>query len=487
MPRRSRPVSHSASSFAFSAGLHSAVLTWLVLASHGLEGEKPPLLYDAQIRPHETHLVWYSLRNRLPNVKPAMKTARAQAPRAAKRFDQQIVAGPKERAGAPQLIRAPEPKIELPKPLPLPNLLAVSPLPPKPVKAFAPPPERIERRRAAALPEAPKLDFKPRIGALAMKLELNRPKPLPFTAPARREKRAPALELPEAPAIAAPLPAIAMPRLPNRFQPPPERARKADAAAALTEAPPEPATIRAAPDAELVIAGLNPARIVNIPKLPGAHDAGFSGGPRPRAEGAAAAPNDAKVVVPDLSAHSGERDPEPTLVAGLGPNPRKALLDALRPGGLAAGMTTGGRQVHAARVAGVPDARLAGRETYSMAIQMPNLTSYSGSWLVWFAERGPRAQGSIRPPEPLRLVDPKYVRTAAEERVEGTVRLFAVIRTDGSVDSVELLQRLDGRLDAAAAEALAKWKFTPALRDEAPVEVDAVFEVPFHLAPRTAR
>ena len=41
--------------------------------------------------------------------------------------------------------------------------------------------------------------------------------------------------------------------------------------------------------------------------------------------------------------------------------------------------------------------------------------------------------------------------------------------------------------DAAAAEALAKWKFTPALRDEAPVEVDAVFEVPFHLAPRTAR
>jgi TonB family protein len=122
-----------------------------------------------------------------------------------------------------------------------------------------------------------------------------------------------------------------------------------------------------------------------------------------------------------------------------------------------------------------------------MAIQMPNLTSYSGSWLVWFAERGPRTQGDIRPPEPLRLVDPKYVRTAAEQGVEGTVRLFAVIRTDGSVDSVELLQRLDGRLDAAAAEALAKWKFTPALRDKAPVEVDAVFEVPFHLAPRTAR
>jgi protein TonB len=87
----------------------------------------------------------------------------------------------------------------------------------------------------------------------------------------------------------------------------------------------------------------------------------------------------------------------------------------------------------------------------------------------------------------LRLVDPKYVRTAAEERVEGTVRLFGVIRKDGSVDSVELLRRLDPRLDAAAAEALAKWKFTPALRGEVPVEVDAVFEVPFHLTPRTAQ
>jgi len=491
MPPRNRSVSQSTSSFALSAGLHSAVLTWLMLASHGLDGEKPRSPYDEEIRPHETHLVWYSLRNRLPNVKPAVKRAHALPPRAARRFDQQIVAGPKERAGAPQLIRAPEPEVTLPKPLPLPNLLAIPQLPPRPVKPFAPPPERIARRGAPALPEAPKLDFRPRIGALAMRLDPNRPKPLSFVAPAMREKPreklTPALELPEAPALAAPPPATEMPRLPKRFRAPPERAKKTDPVVSLAEETPEPATVRAAPQAELVIAGLNPARLLDIPKLPGAHDAGFSAGPRARPEGAAAAPNDAKVVVPDLSAYGGGRDSEPTLVAGLGPNPRKALLDALRPGGSIAGMTQTGGQVHAARVAGVPDARLAGRAAYSIAIQMPNLTSYSGSWLVWFAEREPRTPEIIRPPEPLRLVDPKYVRTAAEDRVEGTVRLFAVIRTDGSVDSVELLQRLDGRLDAAAAEALAKWKFTPALRDKAPVEVDAVFEVPFHLAPRTAR
>ena len=319
-----------------------------------------------------------------------------------------------------------------------------------------------------------------------MKLDPSRPKPLPFVAPAVREKRTPALELPEAPAIALPQPGGAVPRLPKGFQPPPERARKNEPVP--IEDPPSPA-VRTAPQADLVIAGLNPARLVDLPKLPGAHDAGFSGGPRPRPEGAPSAPNDAKVMVPDLSTHGGERESEPTLVAGLGPNPRKALLDALRPSGSLAGMTTSG-QVRAARVAGVPDARLAGRETYSMAIQMPNLTSYSGSWLVWFAERGPERQHTsenIRGPVPLRLVDPKYVRTAAEERVEGNVRLFGVIRKDGGVDSVELLRRLDPRLDAAAVEALSKWKFSPALRDGAPVEVDAVFEVPFHLTPKTAQ
>jgi protein TonB len=68
--------------------------------------------------------------------------------------------------------------------------------------------------------------------------------------------------------------------------------------------------------------------------------------------------------------------------------------------------------------------------------------------------------------------------------VEGKVRLAAVIRKNGHVDTVELLQHLDNRLDHSAEEALAKWEFAPALRDGTPIEVDAVFEIPFHLAPR---
>ena len=97
---------------------------------------------------------------------------------------------------------------------------------------------------------------------------------------------------------------------------------------------------------------------------------------------------------------------------------------------------------------------------------------------------GDRPAVDVRPPVPVRKVDPKYIAAAVSERVEGVVRLFAVIRKDGRVDSVAILRHLDDRLDQSAAEALAKWQFEPAMSNGAAVDVDAVFEIPFRLAPR---
>jgi TonB family protein len=119
---------------------------------------------------------------------------------------------------------------------------------------------------------------------------------------------------------------------------------------------------------------------------------------------------------------------------------------------------------------------------------MPNVTSYYGSWLVWFAEsRSGPGGGILRAPSPIRKVDPKYIAAAASERVEGVVRLFGIIRGNGRVESIAVIRRLDDRLDRSAAEALEKWQFEPAMRNGQPVEVDAVFEIPFRLAPRLAR
>jgi len=55
------------------------------------------------------------------------------------------------------------------------------------------------------------------------------------------------------------------------------------------------------------------------------------------------------------------------------------------------------------------------------------------------------------------------------------------------VGGISLLQHLDDRLDRSAEEALGKWRFQPAVRNGVPVDVDAVFEIPFNLAPRAAR
>jgi TonB family protein len=124
---------------------------------------------------------------------------------------------------------------------------------------------------------------------------------------------------------------------------------------------------------------------------------------------------------------------------------------------------------------------------YALAIQMPNITSYSGSWLVWFAEHQPemgKPPSDLRAPLPVRKVDPKYLPEAIEDQAEGKVRLAAVIRKDGKVDVLEVVRSVDSRLDQSAAEALAKWEFEPATRDGQPIDVDALFEIPFRLAPR---
>jgi len=171
-------------------------------------------------------------------------------------------------------------------------------------------------------------------------------------------------------------------------------------------------------------------------------------------------------------------------VASSSPTSPESLAAAMHSvrGGIPAGTPAGGA-VHTARA---PDPRMYGRQVYTMALQIPNLTSYSGSWVIWFASRQADAADAtvdLRPPLPLHMVSPRYVHSAQEEHVQGKVRLWAVIGSDGHVSEISLLQHLDDRLDTSAEEALGKWLFQPAERNGNPVDVFAVFEIPFTLAP----
>lgn len=124
------------------------------------------------------------------------------------------------------------------------------------------------------------------------------------------------------------------------------------------------------------------------------------------------------------------------------------------------------------------------KRIYTLHINMPNLTSAAGSWILRFAELNPDGESSnvdLSAPSPIRKVDPRYPPVLMEQRVEGEVRLYAIIRADGTVDSIEVLRSVHRELDRYSMEALAKWHFRPAGRNGKPVDVEAVISIPFRL------
>src|SRR5207248_2585176 len=85
-------------------------------------------------------------------------------------------------------------------------------------------------------------------------------------------------------------------------------------------------------------------------------------------------------------------------------------------------------------------------------------------------------------PQPVRKVDPKYPPELRGKRVEGEVVLYAVIRRDGTVDSIELVNGIDPVLDRNAMDALSQWKFLPGERQGVPVDLEAIVHIPFRSA-----
>jgi TonB family protein len=133
------------------------------------------------------------------------------------------------------------------------------------------------------------------------------------------------------------------------------------------------------------------------------------------------------------------------------------------------------------------DTRIFGtRRHYSMRLSMPNLTSSTGSWSIRFAELNATHGGAdLSAPEAISKVDPAYPQDLMHDRVEGTVILYAVIHSDGSVGDVKVLEGFDDRLNENARKALEQWRFRPGTKDGMPVDIEAVVRVPFKV-PRRA-
>jgi TonB family protein len=347
----------------------------------------------------------------------------------------------------------------------------------------------------------------PRVGGATARVDLPQagalPKPQPRTfVPPREARRTPgtAPSMPDAPAaVGATTARIELPQTgalprpqPRAFHSPESKPSAGISASAAgvpgIEAAPELDTQAGTASLTAAIVGLKPAdQLVELPDA--AQSAQFSSGPKRMEDGGTGEPVEtAKIFVPDLMIRDGAiAEPSATMMkkfvkAAAAPTSAENVSEAAHSAPL---LRSEVRLPGVAQVPNAPDPRLNGRIIYMVAIQMPNVTSYIGSWTMWFADREPMPGQvrEMRPPVPTRKVDPKYVASAAAERVEGKVQLSAVIRRDGHVESVSVLQHLDDRLDFSATQALQKWEFTPAKRDGQTVDVDAIFEIPFRLEP----
>jgi TonB family protein len=140
-----------------------------------------------------------------------------------------------------------------------------------------------------------------------------------------------------------------------------------------------------------------------------------------------------------------------------------------------------------------------GKPIYTAAINAPNFTSKRGSWIFRFAELpensnsahagaalGSRtdtpADSPLTAPSATTKVDPRYPPDAVRDKVEGVVVLYAIIRKTGSVDpeTVQIVRKLDPRLDLSAREALLQWKFKPSQKSGQPVDIQAEITIPFN-------
>ncbi|MDZ3832668.1 MAG: energy transducer TonB [Sphingopyxis sp.] len=104
----------------------------------------------------------------------------------------------------------------------------------------------------------------------------------------------------------------------------------------------------------------------------------------------------------------------------------------------------------------------------------------------------PAASAAVAPPTPVAAGDlsatmvhappPRYPRESRRLREQGTVVLRVLLGADGKVADIGVAKSSGhGRLDAAALDAVRKWRWRPTLRQGEPVQVRGSVEIPFVL------
>jgi TonB family protein len=89
--------------------------------------------------------------------------------------------------------------------------------------------------------------------------------------------------------------------------------------------------------------------------------------------------------------------------------------------------------------------------------------------------------GGVSAPRLLFKVQPQYSEEATKAKFQGTVLLYVEVDEQGLPRNIRIIRPLGFGLDRKAIEAVAKWKFSPGMKDGKPVAVQAQIEVNFRL------
>lgn len=454
-----------------------------------------------------THIEFYSVSDYLPPTEPESAPAAAGGGEPDPVYSRQTIRSlPPEPDNLRQTIITP-PDIKLDHDIPLPNLVAPAPAPMQPLSATQ------SSRPALILP--PDLIVPP-----------------PDVAALSAGRQSPALHadvVAPAPEPTVEDPRLQLPSLTRQAVPPPVEASSAGGAQRslppLVQALPPPASasggtgtaatgLPGAPNlngpptnrTDIIALSVNPAEIHGPLDVPNGNRRGaFAAGPEGRvnasgapggsgpassapeagsgttagAGGSATAGNNAGITVaPGGATPSGAVAALPS-APGSGspgdtrPNLAAAMHATSHPPLIPPGHEASGASPIAQRI-------FSGKRSFRLEVNMPNINSSTGSWIIHFAERGsPAERAPIASPEVLRKVDPAYPPALMHDGVEGTVVLWAVIRADGSVGEVRVLSSVDATLDKNAVLAFQQWKFAPGLKNGQPVDLEAVVQIPF--------
>lgn len=426
--------------FFVSVVVHGLIVVGLMSVTFsGTPTQRP--IYDEFIKPHEHKIIFYDFRKKVPDVAPVTRVGRVPDPRGVELSKQAIIASSRKPKSQQVFITVPAPKVEIRHDLPTPLLVArletILPAPAAPPKArkFVPPPPAKQE---------PKLPMKTPV--------LDAPVP-PASSSAVSPLVAPTLTFPTLTA-------------PARVAPEASVAHSGNA------------------QADIAVASLHPSENADAAVPNGDRPGRFSKAPKQGEPASGDNTASATLTVPDLTI----RQPKPEPPPPPPPIPTHEVLYAERVRGIPQSTLSVPLRPSNRMIPPAVDARFQGRNVYTIVIPMERMATYTGDWIMWFADRESKLGETpvVHAPVPFRKLEP-VDQPPPSDRTGARVQLAATLGRNGRLNSITLLTKTTTGVVRVVMDDVTAWEFQPATRDGKPVDVDVVMEIPFNIPTAVAR